>query len=84
MIACIVFSLMLSLSVTARSQEVQVPKAYEPYTFLIGEWEVGPEGGAPAAVTRFRWGPKQTYIWYSGGLLINGNEQPGFEGLHRT
>jgi hypothetical protein len=81
LLACIAFSAMLALSAPSRSQEVAIPKAYEPYAFLIGEWEVGSEGGAPAAVTRFRWGPKQTYIWYSGGLLVNGKEQPGFEGL---
>lgn len=70
-----------SLCAPLRAQEVPVPKPYEPYAFLIGEWDVGPEGGAPAAVMRFRWGTKKTYIWYSGALLVEGEEQPSFEGL---
>jgi hypothetical protein len=47
LMACIAFSAMLALSAPSHPQEVAIPKAYEPYAFLIGEWEVGPEGGAP-------------------------------------
>jgi hypothetical protein len=58
-----------------------MPGPYAPYAFLIGEWDVGPAGGPPAAVARFRWGSAKTYIWYSGALLVGGKEQPTFEGL---
>lgn len=61
--------------------EPPVPAAYAPYAFLIGEWDVGRPGGPPAAVTRFRWSSGKTYIWYSGALLVDGKEQPSFEGL---
>ncbi len=54
---------------------------YGPYAFLIGEWNVGPDEGGPAAVARFRWGPGRSYIWYSVSTLANGTEQPHFEGL---
>lgn len=63
------------------ADEVPVPAAYEPYAFLIGEWNVGPENGAAAAVTTFAWGPRKTFIRYSGGLLVKGEERPAFEGL---
>ncbi len=62
-------------------REVPVPAVYQPLAFLVGEWEVGPEGAPPAAVTEFRWGPNKTYLWYSGGLLVNGEVQPNFEGI---
>jgi hypothetical protein len=79
--ACVALFAMLALCAPARAQEAPVPKAYEPYAFLIGKWDIGPEGRTPVAITQFRWGPKKTYIWYSGGLLANGKEQPNFEGL---
>lgn len=62
-------------------QEVATPPPYAPYAFLIGDWDVGPIGGKAAAVSRFRWGPARTYIWYSGALLVDGGEQPSWEGL---
>lgn len=60
---------------------VETPAPYAPYTVLIGEWDVGSGGGQAAAVSRFRWGPTKTYIWYSGALLVEGSEQPSWEGL---
>lgn len=72
---------MLSLGALGLTQEAPIPKVYQPYVFLIGEWEVGPAGGPAAAMTRFLWGPKKTSIRYSGTLLVNGEEQPNFEGL---
>jgi hypothetical protein len=55
---------------------------YAPYTFLIGTWDVVPQGsGAPVAVQRFTWGPNQSYIWSAGSLMMNGKEQPHFEGM---
>lgn len=80
-IATVAGGFVLAASTTAPAQEPATPGVYAPYAFLIGEWDVGPPGGAAAAVTRFRWGSARTYIWYSGSLLVNGREQPTFEGL---
>ncbi len=76
--ACATLGAMLS---PLSAQEVPVPKVYAPYAFLIGEWNVSVEGRAPAAVSRFRWGPMKTYIHYSGALLVNGKEAPNWEGI---
>ena len=55
---------------------------YAPYRFLIGEWNVAPvSGGAAAAVTRFRWGPNQSYIWFAVATLAAGREEPHLEGI---
>jgi hypothetical protein len=55
---------------------------YAPYAFLIGQWDVAAEGGGPAvARSLFRWGPKQSYIWYATSLLSGGEEEPHFEGM---
>jgi len=57
---------------------------YGPYKFLIGEWDVVPEGGGPAAgIARLKWGPNKSYIWYSMSLLdsATGTERPHFEGI---
>lgn len=55
---------------------------YAPYRFLIGNWDVSPEsGGPPMARAVFRWGPNQSYIWYSGSFLVKGAEVPHFEGV---
>ncbi len=62
-------------------EEVATPAPYAPCAFLIGEWNVGPIEGKPAAVAHFRWGPGKTCIWYSGALLVKGSEQPSWEGL---
>ena len=34
-----------------------------------------------AAVSRWRWGPGKTYVWYSGALLLDGREEPSWEGM---
>jgi hypothetical protein len=57
------------------------PSPYAPYRFLVGEWNVGAEGAAPAAVARFRWGPGDSYLWFSVAMLAGRVEQPHFEGL---
>lgn len=55
---------------------------YAPYAFLIGTWDVMPQGGGtPVAVQRFTWGPNESYMWYAGGMVVNGKEQPHFEGM---
>src|SRR5437868_8422752 len=55
---------------------------YAPFEFLIGEWNVASaDGGAPAAVTRFRWGPNRSYIWLSVALLQDNLEDPHLEGM---
>lgn len=55
---------------------------YASYEFLIGQWDIAPQAGGPAvARALLRWGPKNSYIWYAGSLLINGAERPHFEGL---
>jgi hypothetical protein len=55
---------------------------YAPYAFLIGEWDVKPEGGTkPMAVTRFTWGRGGAYILMSTSLIVHGREEPHFEGM---
>ena len=55
---------------------------FAPYAFLIGEWDVkSSEDAPPAATIRVRWGPNQSYIWYSSSLLFNGHEEPHLEGM---
>lgn len=55
---------------------------YAPLAPLIGEWDVGPPGAAPAFIERFSWGPKRAYIWVSVALLsASGEEHLHFEGL---
>ena len=55
---------------------------YAPYAFLIGEWQITPEGSqVPMAVTRFRWGPGQSYLLLETSLIIEGKEEPHFEGM---
>ncbi len=80
LVAATVGSLVLAPPVNADKPEPATPAAYAPYAFLIGEWDVGPEGGKAAAVARFRWGPAKTYIWYSGALFVEGGELPSWEG----
>ena len=66
----------------AARAEARANSPYAPYRFLIGTWDVAPEGGgAPLARALFRWGPNQSYIWYGGSLLVKGVEVPHFEGL---
>lgn len=54
---------------------------YDPYRFLIGEWNVENPLGEPLGVMRIQWGPKESYIWYSMSILVNGAEDPHFEGI---
>lgn len=55
---------------------------YGPYAFLVGTWNVVPEdGGAPIGVTRFKWGPNRSYLWFSMAMLEGAKEVPHFEGL---
>lgn len=59
-----------------------VNQQYAPFAFLIGTWDIAPQlGAAPVATQQFKWGTNQSYIWYSGSLLINGKEVPHFEGM---
>jgi hypothetical protein len=58
------------------------PEPYSALEPLIGEWDVGPPGSAPAFVERFSWGPNRAYIWMSVALLVaSGDEHPHFEGM---
>lgn len=58
----------------------QSPNA--PYAFLIGHWDVAPEsGGAPTLTTLFRFGPKDSYIWFAVNELADGAERPHLEGM---
>jgi len=63
------------------AEPAPVPRQYAPYAFLIGAWDVAPDGGPPIGVARFRWGPNGAYIWYSQSLLEDGAERPHFEGV---
>jgi hypothetical protein len=62
------------------------PSLYAPYEFLIGEWEVVSPGlekshGTPMAITTFKWGTNQSYIWFATSLVQNGKLEPHFEGM---
>ena len=49
---------------------------------LIGEWNVGPPGGAAAFVERFSFGPERAYVWVAVALIRPaGDEHLHFEGL---
>lgn len=60
--------------------EAPTPAAYEPYAFLIGEWDTGPAGAPPSFVDRFAWGPSRAYITQSVSLLTPQGEHLHFEG----
>jgi hypothetical protein len=67
---------------TSAGAQVAASGPYAPYAFLIGEWDVASESGGPAAaVTRFRWGPNRSYLWFATSVVANGAEQPHFEGF---
>jgi hypothetical protein len=81
--ACLVTVAPMSFSTehasSARREHMGV---YAPYAFLIGEWEMTPEGAAqPVAVTRFSWGLGGAYILMSTSLIRGGREEPHFEGM---
>lgn len=72
----------LLLGARAASLAEPADNPYARYRFLIGNWDVAPEkGGPPMARAVFRWGPNQSYIWYSGSFFVKGAEVPHFEGL---
>ena len=55
---------------------------YAPYAFLVGEWQIAPAGSqVPQAVTRFRWGPGHSYLLLETSLIVDGKEEPHFEGM---
>ncbi len=57
-------------------------RPYDPLAPLIGDWDVGPPGAAPAFIERFSWGPKRAYVWASVALRnATGEEHLHFEGL---
>lgn len=74
-------TLALAFAFHAASADERVTSPYAPYEFLIGDWDVGPEGAKPGLVARFRWGPNQSYVQYSASLMVNGVEQPHLEGV---
>jgi hypothetical protein len=78
--AVAVAALLVAVS-TARAEEKARESVYAPYAFLIGEWNVGADGAKPAVVARFRWGPKESYMWYGVATLQGDKEDPHFEGL---
>jgi hypothetical protein len=60
----------------------QSASQFDPYEFLIGEWEVkAAKDDRPAAIIRVRWGPNRSYLWYSSSLIIDGREAPHLEGI---
>lgn len=81
----------LALSVVVALVSAALPNArsaraaesvYAPYAFLVGEWEVTPAGSRlPQAVTRFKWGPGESYLMLETSLIIDGKEEPHFEGM---
>lgn len=49
---------------------------------LIGEWNVGPPGGAAAFIERFSWGQQRAYVWVRVALIrATGEEHLHFEGI---
>jgi hypothetical protein len=81
----------LTLRIVAVLMSASLPNApaahaaesvYAPYAFLVGEWQITPAGSqVPLAVTRFRWGPGQSYLLLETSLIIDGKEVPHFEGM---
>jgi len=57
------------------------PSVYAPYALLIGEWSIVTADGAPVGVSRFTWGPGNSYIWFATSILSNGRDEPHFEGI---
>ena len=73
---------LLPPGIAAAADPTAIPVHYVPYAFLVGEWNLAPEGGGPAlGVTRFRWGPNRSYIWYSQSFFEGDAERSHFEGL---
>lgn len=76
-------ALLLTLAAIAGPARADVPSAaYATLAPLIGQWDVGPQGGAPAFVQRFSWGPKGAYVWVQVAMILDsGEEHLHFEGL---
>jgi hypothetical protein len=74
--------LMLGLLVhPAATSGSETSPAYATLAPLIGEWDVGPEGGATAFIERFTWGPKEAYVWTQVVFVTaSGEEHLHFEG----
>ncbi|HEU0224553.1 MAG TPA: hypothetical protein VFR29_03895 [Steroidobacteraceae bacterium] len=74
--------LMLNLSVHPMAALRAEPSpAFATLVPLIGQWNVGPEGGATAFIQRFVWGPKEAYVWVQVVLVLaSGDERLHFEG----
>lgn len=75
-------ALLLSLAAAAGPACAdEAPAGYATLAPLIGQWSVGSEGGAPAFIQRFSWGPKQAYVWVQVAMILDsGEEHLHFEG----
>jgi hypothetical protein len=75
----------LAVALACFAAAMSANAAGDPYAALaplIGEWHVGPPGAGPAFVERFRWGPRQAYIWVSVALMTAADrEHLHFEGM---
>lgn len=55
--------------------------AYAPFQFLLGEWHIGPEGGPPQMIARFKFGTNSNYLWNSLHTVAGATEHMHFEGM---
>ena len=69
---------MVALTLTA-PQAAAGP--YQPFEFLIGEWDISQGNAPPAMVARFKWGPNRSFIQYAASLVTPSGERPHFEGV---
>jgi len=60
-----------------------IANPYTAYEFLIGDWDTRPSGGPDIAIHQnFRWGTRQSYIYYTTSTRMNGGpETIHFEGM---
>jgi hypothetical protein len=60
-----------------------IANPYTAYEFLIGDWYSRPAGGPDIAIHQnFRWGTRQSYIYYTTSTRLNGApEAIHFEGM---
>jgi hypothetical protein len=70
----------LSAQHAAPGQPAAATDYYAPYRFMLGEWEIGPEGN-PFMILRFNFGRNESYLWYSAATLQGGTEEIHFEGM---
>jgi hypothetical protein len=76
------FCAALAIAAAGAATAATMEDPYAPLAPLIGEWNVGPEGGAPAFVERFSWGPGNAYVWVKVALIRpQGDEHLHFEGM---